>query len=240
MLLKFGMSSPDVQNVERVIQALGIKGFEADGYFDVKTQNAVKYLQKAHNLTPDGIVGDQTLALLDRLFEPNVNNFSSSNFVPATVEKQLVAATGFDKILSKVHPILAEKILRLIELAAAEGCKLVITQGLRTFAEQNALFRKRPRVTNAIGGQSYHNYGIAVDVAVVVGGNISWDEKLYKNIGRWASQVGLTWGGNWRSFQDLPHLQLNMMPSTRELLAVYNAGGKGDSGVKAVWKKFVK
>ena len=240
MLLKLGMSSPDVQNVERVIEALGFEGIEADGYFDKKTENVVKYVQKSHGLSADGIIGEQTLALLDSLFEPNKPNFSSSNFVPPAEEKKLVflSETEFPAILSKVHPILAEKIVRLIAVAKAEGYVLIVTQGLRTFAEQNALFIKRPRVTSARGGQSYHNYGIAADVAFVVDGKISWEEKLYKNIGRWASQVGLTWGGNWK-FVDMPHLQLNNMPSTRELLGEYNAAGAGDKGVKAVWKKFV-
>jgi hypothetical protein len=45
-------------------------------------------------------------------------------------------------------------------------------QGVRTFAEQDALYaqgrtRKGLRVTNAKGGQSYHNYGLAADCALL-------------------------------------------------------------------------
>lgn len=240
MLLKLGMSSPDVQNVERVIAALGFEGFEADGFFDDKTENVVKDIQRSHGLAADGIIGERTLALLDRLYEPSKPNFSSSNFVEPAKEKQLVflSEAEYPEILSRVHPILAEKVVRLIALAKAENYVLIVTQGLRTFEEQNRLFAKRPKVTNARGGQSYHNYGIAADVAFVAGGKISWDEKLYKNIGRWASQVGLTWGGNWK-FVDMPHLQLTGMPSVREMIGEYNKADAGDRGVKAVWKKFV-
>lgn len=33
--------------------------------------------------------------------------------------------------------------------------------GLRTYDEQDKLYAKRPRVTNARGGQSMHNFGVA-------------------------------------------------------------------------------
>ena len=39
---------------------------------------------------------------------------------------------------------------------------------LRIFAEQDALFNARPQVTKAKGGQSYHNYGLAVDIVLLV------------------------------------------------------------------------
>ena len=116
--------------------------------------------------------------------------------------------------LSDVKPILAEKCRAVIQLAANEGFTLVVTQGFRTVAEQDRLFligrrgiKGERKVTNARGGQSNHNHGTAVDFAFVVNGEISWNEKLYQNIGRWAKQAGLSWGGNWR-FKDLPHVEL--------------------------------
>lgn len=39
-------------------------------------------------------------------------------------------------------------------------CRFAYT--LRTFAEQDALFNAKPQVTKAKGGQSYHNYGLAI------------------------------------------------------------------------------
>ncbi len=116
--------------------------------------------------------------------------------------------------LSDVKPILAEKCEAIIALAASEGFTLIVTNGYRSNAEQDALYRIGRRgikgervVTNARGGQSNHNRREAVDFAFVVKGEISWNEKLYLNIGRWAKQVGLNWGGNWR-FKDLPHVEL--------------------------------
>ncbi len=231
------MQSPEIANIERAMVAMGFEGIEPDGFFDEKTENVVKWFQRSRNLIEDGIIGEKTLAKLDEVYEPETMNFSSSNYVPES-EQPAAADSYTQKKLSGVHPVLVKKALQIIELAKQEGYELRVTQGLRTFKEQDALFRKRPKVTNARGGQSSHNYGVAVDFAFVVGGKISWDERLYKNIGRWTNQVGLTWGGNWR-FTDLPHVQLAGIPSYRYLLETYNKSGGGENGILAVWRKYV-
>lgn len=117
--------------------------------------------------------------------------------------------------LAKVQPELAARCRALIALAASDGFSLVVTHGFRSFEEQNRLYeigrrgvRGEKPVTNARGGESNHNRGAAVDFAFVVGGEISWDERLYGRIGRWAAQAGLKWGGNWRKFVDKCHVEL--------------------------------
>lgn len=244
MILKLGMESPDVLNLELVLQGLGFDGFQVDGVFDQKTENVIKYIQKTHlsvigkKLTVDGIVGDDTFAVLDALYEPLVANFAPK---PTPTVEPLADGTfpKGDEELTEVHPILARKVLQVIALAAQEGYTLTVVQGLRTFPEQHKLYLQRPRVTKADAGQSYHNYGVAVDLAFVVNGQISWDDKLYKNIGRWASQIGLTWGGTWK-FVDNPHVQLLNMPATGRLLEAYNRNGGGLPGVHFAWTQFVK
>lgn len=240
MILRKGINSPDVVNLELVLQGLGFSGFTVDGNFDDKTENVIKYIQKSHGFTGkdiDGVVGKNTFELLDRLYQPEVANFTPKE-TPAVEEiKPGVFATGLEE-LETVNQRLANKVLAIIAAAKLEGYNLTTVQGLRTFAQQHALFLQRPRVTKADAGQSYHNYGVAVDLAFVVNGKISWDDKLYKNIGRWASQVGLTWGGNWK-FVDYPHVQLAGMPGVGQLRVVYDHAGGGDLGVQAVWNKFV-
>lgn len=90
-----------------------------------------------------------------------------------------------------------------------------ISQGLRTFAEQDALYKQKPKVTNAKSGQSIHNYGFAVDIVLIIDGKTaSWD--THKDwdgdkIADWDECVkvfakyGWNWGGNWTSFKDMPH-----------------------------------
>jgi peptidoglycan L-alanyl-D-glutamate endopeptidase CwlK len=152
--------------------------------------------------------------------------------------------------LSHVCPELAEKVRDLIAIAEGEGHALRVIQGLRTFAEQDALFNQPhdhkdndgdgkvdeadEHVTNARAGQSNHNFGVAVDVAFVVNGSVSWDDNLYSKLGPWAAQTNLAWGGNWRRFKDLPHLELPSLPKPVALIAWYKQGG-----LQAVWSHVV-
>lgn len=123
----------------------------------------------------------------------------------------------------------------LIDFAYACGVPIVITQGLRTIAEQNGLYaqgRTKPGaiVTNARGGYSYHNFGVAIDFALLLpNGGVSWDTKRDGDgdgIADWdevvaqAKRIGWDWGGDWRSFTDLPHFEMTFGLSTAD----YRAG----------------
>ncbi|MCV9949240.1 M15 family metallopeptidase [Paenibacillus polymyxa] len=124
--------------------------------------------------------------------------------------------------LNPVFKIVMEK---LIERCYARGVWIVITQGLRTYAEQDALYAqgrngdKRPKVTKARGGYSNHNFGLAADFALLLrdGRTVSWDtlkdddkDSLpdWSEVVEEAKRLGLEWGGDWRSFKDMPHLQM--------------------------------
>ena len=116
--------------------------------------------------------------------------------------------------LNKLHPYVKQLSEKLIDQCKKQGLKVIITQALRTNEEQNELYaqgRTKPGniVTNAKGGQSMHNYGLAIDFAPVVNGNIPWNDiALFKKIGTIGLQVGFdSYGGNWTSFKDYPHLQ---------------------------------
>lgn len=123
-----------------------------------------------------------------------------------------------------LHPIVLAAATVLIERCYARGVPILITQGLRTIAEQNALYeqgRSKPGVivTNARGGYSYHNFGLAVDFALLLsnGSSVSWDmnrDYNVNNIKDWievveeAKKLGFDWGGDWTSFKDYPHFQM--------------------------------
>lgn len=238
MILKKGINSPDVVNLELVLQGLGFTGFTVDGNFDDKTENVIKYIQKAHGLDVDGQAGPKTLALLDDLYEPLVANFAPQATPEVPEDKPGEFAVGLEELAS-VNARLSKKVLDVIRMADGEGYILTTVQGLRTFAQQDKLFAQRPRVTKARGGQSYHNYGVAVDLAFVVNGKINWDDKLYKgNMARWAGRAGLESGANWR-FVDYPHMQLAGLPGVGDLRKIYDHAGGGQLGVQAVWNKFV-
>lgn len=94
----------------------------------------------------------------------------------------------------------------------------------RTFAHQDQLYAQGrtepgPRVTNARGGQSWHNYGLGADVVFsTANGQPSWPENgNWTRYGEIAESYGLTWGGRWRN-PDRPHVE-------------YHPGfGAGDAG----------
>lgn len=97
----------------------------------------------------------------------------------------------------------------------AEGFDVRIICGTRTYKEQDALYRKRPRVTKARGGQSMHNFGIAWDIGIFKGKEYFGDHPLYAKVGKLYDMIpGITWGGTWKSFVDQPHYQLDLYPSS--------------------------
>lgn len=118
------------------------------------------------------------------------------------------------------HPELKARVMKLVEALAHQGLDLVLTQGVRSVAQQQALYahgRYRPGkiVTNCDGLVRVSNhqpkldgYGYAVDVAWRdQTGAITW-EGPWPTLGTLAAAHGLIWGGTWTRFPDRPHLEL--------------------------------
>ncbi|UMY53113.1 M15 family metallopeptidase [Paenibacillus peoriae] len=141
-----------------------------------------------------------------------------------------------DKRLIGLDSVFKLVIEKLIERCYARGVWIVITQGLRTYAEQDALYAqgrngdKRPKVTKARGGYSNHNFGFAADFALLLrdGRTVSWDtlkdddkDSLpdWSEVVEEAKKLGLEWGGDWRTFKDMPHLQMVFGLSTADFRA---------------------
>lgn len=134
--------------------------------------------------------------------------------------------------LTGLLPVVRTATERLIQRSFAIGIPIVITQGLRTIAEQDALYaqgRTKPgsRVTNARGGYSYHNFGVAVDFVLLMpdGKSVSWDTVRDGNsdkqvdwiqVVRIAKELGFAWGGDWVSFKDMPHFDMTFGLSTAQ------------------------
>jgi len=79
----------------------------------------------------------------------------------------------------------------------AQGIDVIITSTLRDNESQDALYAqgrttKGAIVTNARGGQSFHNYGVAFDFCPIVNGKCQWnDAELFKKGGGIAESVWL-------------------------------------------------
>lgn len=138
--------------------------------------------------------------------------------------------------LQKLHPALVAALRRMVADLAGQGIAVEIVQGLRTFAEQDALYAKgrtQPGqiVTQARGGESNHNYGLAADLCPYTAGKPDWNAPItvWAAIGAAAAAHGLSWGGAWKKFIDKPHVELPVM-TVRECLACFQQGG-----IDAVW-----
>ena len=111
-------------------------------------------------------------------------------------------------VIATLHPKVRPLARALVTTAAAHGITIIVTSGLRTYAEQQALFDKHNGTTRAPAGHSNHNFGLAFDVTIFRDGQPVWESPLYKSVGAMGRALGLAWGGDWQSIADEPHFEL--------------------------------
>ena len=112
-------------------------------------------------------------------------------------------------------PAAQAKAREFMAACLAAGISLKIIGGTRTYEEQNALYeqgrtKSGPIVTNARGGYSWHNFGIAWDIGIFQSGRYLDESPLYAKAGAIGKSLGLEWGGDWKSIQDEPHFQIKL------------------------------
>lgn len=123
--------------------------------------------------------------------------------------------------LASVQPELADRVRPILETMFELGHPMTITDGNRTLAEQQALYRKgrsiapigrKYIVTNADGvrKKSNHQDGRAVDCTFLnAQGRPHWPKRGPWDVyGRLVKAAGLKWGGDFLSINDRPHAEL--------------------------------
>jgi len=136
------------------------------------------------------------------------------------------------KRIGAVHPGVMERMEILTERCKARGVDVVFTQGLRTMVDQARLYGQgrnysykgvnysqpnKPIVTKAEPGTSIHNYGLALDFAIVKNDSeFTWDTNAdldkdgvrdWMEVVAEAKKLGFEWGGDWVSFKDYAHIE---------------------------------
>jgi len=107
--------------------------------------------------------------------------------------------------LSGVHPDLVDVVKRAIEITEQD---FSVTEGIRHIERQRQLVATGKSTTL----NSRHLTGHAVDLVPYP---VSWDWEYFYPIADAMKQaaeeldVDLEWGGDWKSFPDGPHFQLN-------------------------------
>lgn len=124
--------------------------------------------------------------------------------------------------IALLHPLVRDLATTFINTVEQElGIRLRIAQSLRSIAEQDNLYaqgRTKPGkvVTNARGGSSFHNYGLAWDVVEIKAGLANWNAP-WEQIAKIARRLGIEWGGDFKSIVDKPHFQKSFGYSTQQL-----------------------
>lgn len=147
--------------------------------------------------------------------------------------------------LQMVCPPLASKIGQMAEMLSLDNPPITfrVTQGLRTWQEQLVLYsqgRSTPGkiVTNAEPGESWHNFGCAVDLAPFLPqGGMDWNvnHPVWQRMIAVGESLGLTTGAKFRTFPDYPHFQLTgSWPETpdAEVRTVFQ-----DSNMQQLWRE---
>jgi hypothetical protein len=147
--------------------------------------------------------------------------------------------------LGQLHPALRTRGAAFLELCSHSGLAILVTQGLRTWEDQDALYAKGRTippigrkfvVTMAKGGQSYHNFGLAFDIVVLDSiGKADWNTNHpgWRTAGALGKSLGLEWGGDWKKFQDRPHFQYTGGLSLGQCRNLF------PSGLDEVWRRVV-
>lgn len=134
--------------------------------------------------------------------------------------------------LNQLHPAVRDSAIR----AYTKACKITpvgvhpfITETDRSFKRSDDLYaqgRTKPGqiVTNAKGGQSIHNYKLAIDFVILIDNKTSWkvDDNWMKVVACFKEE-GWSWGGDWKSLKDYPHVEKTNGYSLKQIRAKYAA-----------------
>ena len=173
----------------------------------MRIEEMIAAIQAQLGIEVDGKAGPQTWgAIYARIVQKKIDGQPPALAI-ATVDARSEKAIA--TLLPQVQPMARA----LVQKAAAAGITIRVLSGLRSHAEQDALYAKGRTapgdiVTKARGGYSNHNFGIAFDVGVFEGNRYLGDSPKYKAVGVLGMDLGLEWGGSWKTIVDQPHFQL--------------------------------
>lgn len=171
----------------------------------------------------------------------------------------------------RLNPLYPRLVGLVWKLSLEVSFDLDVVQGLRTYSEQDMIYAKgrtimsdvscthngvsrKPgtcpvhplgaTVTNARGGYSWHNFGVAVDLApMTITHGIDWNAShpQWREMEQKGTALGLTSGAYWQRLVDAPHFQITgdfpVAAPTDAVRAIVDQGNQTirDQGLKAFW-----
>ncbi|WP_081104322.1 M15 family metallopeptidase [Acinetobacter venetianus] len=164
----------------------------------------------------------------------NMSIDASQIEIPITHAHGSLDSSLVDRKWDKINPRYKQRLLMVFKIMKEQhGYDLVLLEGYRSPSRQNML-AGNPNTTRAKGYQSYHQFGLAADVAFRRNGKIviterdPWAMRGYQLYGEVAESVGLTWGGRWKSIKDYGHTEYRMpgLRKTKEMAEQLIAEGQ--------------
>ncbi len=193
----------------------------------------VRAIQRHVGVTVDGIFGPVSAAAVREHLRPTLGEMPAERAEDCEFDER--TERNLRTLLPKAQEVFRPFIAQAKTIAGGMGYDYRAISGHRSYAEQDALYalgRTRPgkRVTRARGGQSNHNFGIALDFGVF-GGKVYVDGKDWKRahrvhaaVAQAAARHGIVWGGKWKSFKDYAHFEVKTGLSMAEKRALVAAG----------------
>lgn len=160
----------------------GMSGGDIAGVFGRRTTASVRAYQAAYGLQHDGIVGRNTWGALFGLAPPAPVRLAPTG--PVLMAR--VDPNARDTDLGKLHPMARASVQALLEDLRAASIPMGVFEAFRSPERQQALFAKGRNaagividkhavVTQARPFESYHQYGLAVDIVIQRQGVNPWD-----------------------------------------------------------------
>lgn len=170
-------------------------------------------LLEGEMLVPPPEVATDLIVEAEKVARINETTSQGDSVVIVPAERMLQTA---DRKWSKMNPRYVQRLLLVFKLMKERyGYDLVLLEGYRSPERQNRLAGMGANVTHATGYRSYHQFGLAGDVAFLRDGKVvitekdPWAMQGYQHYGEVAESVGLTWGGRWK-MMDLGHTEFRM------------------------------
>jgi RHS repeat-associated protein len=217
-------------------------GFSGGGSYSVSASALIGGIPVAQYAQALQVLGDLTAAVKVgsfQFFNQQGTTFSRTQLpdVGANAQSASWRTPQNLAVLDSLDPYVANLAAQHLSEMTEEGLDVRLTQGFRTYEVQNGYYahgRTLPGdiVTNARGGESLHNFGLAYDVGV-------FDKGQYANRGRdprysRAGVLGegvsdgigaerLSWGGRWGK-PDTPHFEFDGGLPLAEIRRRFEAG----------------
>jgi peptidoglycan L-alanyl-D-glutamate endopeptidase CwlK len=215
--------------------------------------NDIKAIQRHCGAEPDGKFGPKTAAAVLRELRSQVATYTMDG-TSAEAQTVEVIDARTAQVIHTLDPKAQDIFLQFAHLAKATAATLgydyIAISGHRSWEKQDELYAQPhdgkdndgdgrideadEKVTNAQGGESNHNFGIAVDFGVFCGGfymdggdaiHAATAKHVHEACAVHARALGLEWGGDWKGFKDYPHYEMRTGLTTAQKRNVYQQRG---------------